>query len=174
MNKDIILIGNGPSLLDKKNGEEIDSFNNVVRFNNYKIDSFESYVGKKTDIWFTVCCNPKHMESIHKYKEVYAHSWEWNKEKCKTYQKISQKRFCIKMERGFVRSNIPIDSPSTGLIAMFYFLSKYKKITITGFDWWSSNKHHYGDNEKRGSIHKPSEEYQVISALINNGLIDFL
>lgn len=174
MNKDIILIGNGPSLLYKNNGEEIDSFDNVVRFNNYKIDSFESFVGKKTDIWFTVCCNPKHMNNIHEYKEVYTHSWEWDKEKCKIYQSISQKRECIKMDRELVRSQIPIASPSTGLIAIIYFLTKYKKVKITGFDWWSSDKHHYGDNEKRGSMHKPTEEYQVISALMNNGLVEFL
>ena len=174
MKRNLIIVGNGSSLLDKDNGKTIDGFDYVLRFNSFKTKGFEKYTGKKTDIWFTV--NGHHINTINNFKEVYVHSWQWDKEKCKLYQRLIKKRKdCIKIERNFVKENIPVlDAPSTGIIAIFFFLPKFEKITITGFDWWSRTKHHYGDNEKRGSLHNPNEEFKVISKLINDGRVVFL
>ena len=52
-NKKIIIIGNGPSVLDKENGKLIDSFDKVARFNTFKNDSeYSKFVGTRTDLWF--------------------------------------------------------------------------------------------------------------------------
>ena len=50
-NKSILIIGNGQSILHSKIGSSIDKFDNIGRINNYRIDSYEKYLGKRTDIW---------------------------------------------------------------------------------------------------------------------------
>jgi len=50
----IIIVGNGEGVLDKKNGDLIDSFETVVRLGRYVTDGFEDFVGSKTDIISTI------------------------------------------------------------------------------------------------------------------------
>jgi len=168
----IIIIGNGTSVTDKKNGHKIDSFDTVLRFNSFKIQGYEEYTGIKTNIWFTV--NSAHKQKIHDFDEVIVHSWEWKKDLCKTYTALSSLRRCEKTEREFVRSKVPLRDPSTGMIAIYMMLERYDKICITGFDWWHREKHHYGDKEVRGTLHKPHEEHNVIQELINKNKVYFL
>ena len=49
--KNIILIGNSPTILSSKLGSVIDEFDTVVRFNNFVTAGYEESVGSKTDIW---------------------------------------------------------------------------------------------------------------------------
>lgn len=49
----IAVVGNAPSLKEKKLGEFIDSFDIVIRVNNYLVDGFEEFTGKKTSIWMS-------------------------------------------------------------------------------------------------------------------------
>lgn len=174
--KKIIIVGNGSTLLDKENGSLIDSFDTIVRFNSYKISGFEKYVGTKTNIWFT--CNRAHIKDCNTLERVIEHSWQWNPEKDQIFKSISSVYpKCEKTKREFVRNKIPLKNPSTGIIAIFMMIEdqEYEKpIYITGFDWWLTDKHHYGDNERRGALHSPSEEYQIISGLVNEGKVKFL
>ena len=41
----IVLVGNGPSLLKREIGSDIDSFDKVVRFINFETQGFEKHVG---------------------------------------------------------------------------------------------------------------------------------
>lgn len=52
--KSIAIVGNGPCEIGLGKGEEIDSHDVVIRFNNFQIKGYETDYGKKTDIW---CCN---------------------------------------------------------------------------------------------------------------------
>jgi len=54
MNNDCIIIGNGSTLLNKKHGDIIDQFKEVVRFNAFTIESYQEFIGTKTTIWFNV------------------------------------------------------------------------------------------------------------------------
>jgi hypothetical protein len=174
MPQNIIIVGNGTSLLDKKNGRLIDSFDIVVRFNSYKIKNYEQHTGIKTNIWFTV--NKSHLSEIKNFNRVIEHCWIWNEEKDLLYQELLlEYPNCEKVSENFVKTKVPVNNPSTGLIAIFFFLEEgYKNIFITGFDWWEREKHHYGDNEIRGTLHKPMEEYKIIKKLINDKKIRFL
>ena len=58
--KEILLIGNGPSCLNNEYGELIDSHDIVVRFNNFETESFEKFVGKKTNYWVKTVMSNKH------------------------------------------------------------------------------------------------------------------
>lgn len=50
----VVIVGNGEGVLDKKNGALIDSFETVVRLGRYVTEGFEEYVGSKTDIISTI------------------------------------------------------------------------------------------------------------------------
>ena len=168
MEGNILIIGNGSSLLDRENGWQYDKFDTVVRFNSFKIAGFEKHVGTKTDYWFTV--NKYHKKNIKSFKKVFVHSWEHWEDKCEIYLDLSKERDCIKISPE-VFNNIPVQAPSTGLIAICYFLNFYNKVYITGFDWWENEKHHYGDQEERGSLHRIQEEYHIIKQLISKGSV---
>lgn len=180
MTKNVILVGNGPSVLNKKNGHLIDEFDNVVRFSWFHIKGHEEYVGTKTDTWFTTVACPTRMKQ--KYKLVYEHSWEWSAEKDKNYKNLISAghetkktlREDLKEIQRYVKSE-DYWTYSTGAIAIWILLRTYDKIIITGFDWWENNeKHHYGDNQRIGSIHEPDKEYRFIKMLLDENKIEFL
>jgi hypothetical protein len=50
----IIVVGNGESVLESKAGDIIDNFKTVVRLGRYVTEGFEEYVGSKTDIISTI------------------------------------------------------------------------------------------------------------------------
>lgn len=151
-------MGNGSSLLNNKNKDLIDSYKTVVRFNSYKINGYEEYVGTKTNIWITV--NKTHTNQISSYDKVLTHSW--SKENCKLHNDLKKLRNDTEKISYDIINKIPVSHPSTGLIAIYYFECK---VDIIGFDWWNTDKHHYGDNELRGKLHKPLQEYEVIKNL---------
>jgi len=165
--KGVIIVGNGTSILDVENGREIDSFNNVVRFNSFKTTEYEKYTGSKTDIWFTV--NLTHKERINHFQRVIFHSWI-NHNDCKVFKEIRDFRNVIKLSKRFIKQ-IPISDPSTGLLAIYYFLNEVDSLHITGFDWWDREEHHYGDNELRGTLHSPDKEKEIIYKLIDEGFV---
>lgn len=167
---DIILIGNGTSILDTQNGKIIDQYNNIVRFNSFKIKGFENYTGNNTNTWITV--NRTHIQSINEFDNIIVHSWA-NEANCKLLKEFSKIRPVAKFKKDLI-SSIPIKTPSTGLIAIYYFLKQYDVVTITGFDWWDREVHHYGDKEQRGTLHKPDEEYKIIKEFIDNKKVKFL
>ena len=65
-------------------------------------------------------------------------------------------------------------APSTGLLAILFFLRVVDSVKIVGFDWWATEKHHYGDNEERGTLHKPDIESKIVCKLIGQERLTFL
>lgn len=47
-----VLVGNGPSVL-RCDGAEIDAHDEIVRFNRFRLEGFESHTGKRTTLWST-------------------------------------------------------------------------------------------------------------------------
>ena len=182
----VILVGNGTSVLDYKYGCLIDSFDIVVRFNDFRIKGFEEYVGKKTDCWVT--CGDAHLEEINKFDRVVLHTWEY--EHSLFVKEFGKRKFEITNKSEV--SKIPIEWPSTGLIAIYHFIKEFGYVTIVGFDWWEREKHHYGDDipkeaidevlkeltrvafRARGNRHRPKKEYKIIKRLIEEQKLNFL
>jgi len=50
--KSVVLVANGRSVLKRKMGTVIDSFDIVARFNYFELGSFTPFVGTRTDLWF--------------------------------------------------------------------------------------------------------------------------
>ena len=168
----VILVGNGTSVLDHEYGCVIDSFDMVVRFNDFRIQGFEKNVGKKTDCWFT--CEDQHIEEIGSFKKVVLHTWQYDRS---AFIKEFSKRGKFEITKKEDVDKIPVacNFPSTGLIAIHHFIREVGYVTITGFDWWEREEHHYGDAiHIRGNRHKPLQEYQVIKKLESDGKLGFL
>jgi len=51
LDESVVLVGNGPSATAKLDGDLIDSFGCVVRFNLFEREGYERFVGLRTDIW---------------------------------------------------------------------------------------------------------------------------
>jgi hypothetical protein len=183
----IIIIGNGSTLLDKENGSKIDSFDIVVRFNAYAIKGYEKNAGTKTTYWFnTINFQNIAGESRTKipYERIVIHSWEWDPTKDKTYQNFLKfykdsvdlrktSRDLIEEMRAYAPDS-SYSAYSTGAMAIWMLLKEHSEVTITGFDWWSTDKHHYSDNAPRGTLHKPDKEFEFIDKLIKENKIKVL
>jgi len=178
--KKVILIGNGSSVLDFLNGHIIDTFDIVIRFNNFKIKNYEQHVGTKTDYWFT--WYDFHLKDNLNLDRIYFHSWVKNKEKDKNYNKIIKKYnniitvdYDILPEIKLEIPEYPHNSFSTGLIATHLMLKEYNKVYIYGFDWWENRKeHHYNDKAKIGKLHHPKLEYKYFKKFIDLNKISLL
>ena len=55
----IAIVGNSPILLEKELGEEIDSHDEIIRFNDFQIEGFEEKVGTKTTMYAFANCIKK-------------------------------------------------------------------------------------------------------------------
>ena len=75
MKKRIILVGSSSKVLDRKHGEFIDKFEHVVRFNSYKIEGYEDYVGSKEKIWASNLGLTQHKKTAEKYLKSNDYIW---------------------------------------------------------------------------------------------------
>lgn len=75
MRKRIILVGSSSKVLEKKHGEFIDKFEHVVRFNSYKIEGYEEYVGTKEKIWASNLGLIQHKKTAEKYLKDNDYVW---------------------------------------------------------------------------------------------------
>lgn len=185
MKSNVILVGNGASLLDKKNGEKIDSFDEVLRFNYFDIANFEKFTGQKTTIWSTCYeINNGEWRSTLKYNKIFCFTYIWDITLCKAYKKLLEVIKCCPVEK-VTRDNIIeiqnyVDNKdyfcySSGAVLIWRLLKDHNELTITGFDWWEGReKHHYNDNGKIGNIHNPYIEKIFIDKLLEDRKIKFL
>ncbi len=170
-----VLVGNGTSVLKKENGNLINSYDRIVRFNSYKINQFEKFVGTRTTDWFLV--SPFEISDFRMkvdYLTATVHTWTWNSDNCPTWEKLKKtlsahsikktKESSIKEIQEFV-GNYEYYYYSTGAIAAWEMLKEFGFIYLTGFDWWDEKKHHYGDSEFRGAYHRPEIEKDFFDKL---------
>jgi hypothetical protein len=183
MKSPCILVGNGTSLLDAARGSEIDEHECVVRFNSFTLGAFAAHTGIRSDVWFTVhSASPTCPRTHLPWRKVWCHSWEPNAEKCKVFQSHREYRTGDNLSKidhdllndiaGYSRTGFKYWS--TGLLAIWAMLQQYATVTITGFDWWERQAHHYNDKAVRGTLHKPELERDCIEQLAAEGRLHFL
>lgn len=187
MASEIIIVGNGTSVLDRKLGDKIDQYTDVVRFNGFDIKGFESHIGSKSTIWFNVMCFNRvlNWRFSHNWKAVYLHSWQWDKTIDDLYINFNKvyeannlpKPAIYKTSKSTVLeiSEFAKDQRyttfSTGLFAIWEMIKLYGAVDITGFDWWDREAHHYNDTAIRGDLHIPKKEKAIIDALAADGKV---
>ena len=184
----VIVVGNGPSVLDKPLGKEIDKFDTVVRLNYFEFEPVEC-TGEKIDIWFTgrvfdipkqalkqrpmflLKCGPKRRDG----KEVYAyeklHDLAYDTSSDIRYYPLAWKR-PFKYEYYDQRGSRRI-SPSAGLFAVNYFLKTESTVYIHGFDGLKYNeRHHYFDKKVlKSRFHRSKVEQRYVDTWIKEGRV---
>ena len=188
--KSVILIGNGPSVLDTELGEEIDSFDTVVRFNNFEIEGFEKNVGKKCNILARRACDDVMLWPEQMFEEIicFVTYCKWTRGMVKVatqlrgfYKNISvvPTHVCASYGRA-MGLNQPLEEwASVGALALNYFIEKYDKITIHGFDHLNKNKegkveHYFKKPPKDDRFHSGEKERLFTEELISEGKVERL
>jgi len=142
----VAIVGNAPYTLPL--GEYIDSCDEVIRFNLFKTQGHEKYVGSKTTIWclFPDCikiCDPPACEQI----------WTWGgRHFVKTpefalvqqYAKQNQKKFVAINDRtiNYIKTQVGT-YPSTGVLAVKAAIDRFGPVFVTGITGFQSREHHY-------------------------------
>lgn len=174
-----ILVGNGPSMKGSGLGSLIDGYDEVVRFNDYQIDGFESDVGSKATIWSCYGKNAQRERCNPPLKVIYLHgatdapSWYDPEEVWRIpvsfYEQV----------RDEVRNLTDKDKskilPSAGLVVVRWMLDYHlvRSVDIVGFDHFSKksgSNHHYWLNR---SFTDPVEHDGLVESKLFAEMEDF-
>lgn len=169
----ILLIGNGPSVLKYEVGKSIDQYPLVCRFNSFKLEKYEKYVGTKCDIWVT-CIGERGIKSHqHLFKKIY---FPLVQKHYLELLKIIPNSECIPHEIYLKTSKIngKYFYPSSGLLASVFFIDQGYDVILHGFDFFQGTQHHYGDNQQRGPNHSPENELIAFNKLLSDKKVRFL
>ena len=192
--KEILIIGNGRSVLDHSFGEQINAIPIVGRINNFSVENYSEYVGVKTDIWFNGANqNLKRQKVIPNEVVVFIPPEILRRKKEKIHDQIPR-RLHIDKEK---YSLIPLETmenyeiltgvkrPMTGTACILWAVENFDKVIIHGFDFFIDSKSHYNDNfitkwlinlgiNKKGGKHNMMAEKQYIEKLIQKKQIILL
>lgn len=184
----IIVLGNGPSVLDNEYGEIIDSFDNVVRINQYH-PNMSKYVGMKTTIFVTCDYLTKYYKAI---GESANRIIIWKDCDNKTPYDDHKQSIIIQknppnddkyIDQETVTSQLVNDFgfarfhkgawPSTGINILMYLIqtNEYDQIYIHGFDGLKfGEKNHYFENAMRTTKeHSSEKEIAFVNHYIEKG-----
>ena len=161
LNKNILLIANGESILNNDLGNKIDQYDCVVRFNDFIVENNESKIGSKINYWilnennFSNILDPKY-ETIVNNKIIilvslnYVNSKQYNellqyikkisleviKDKSESHKKpiikIIPKKYSLYLQNNFDFNDY---YPSSEFLTLIYFLNEFKNITLHGYDF---------------------------------------
>ena len=188
--KRILIIGNGPSALNYKYGEEINKFKTVARINNYQLKGYEKYIGNKTDVWINGA-NQNLKKRMQKYSKIIVSipssiiSAKKNKlsEHVSKRLRKSSKKFDIISFNDIQRYENYIGHKrlTTGTTSILWGLDNFENVFIHGFDFFINSKSHYYDSKfysfinnyilHKGYKHDNNKERIFIQNLIKEGKI---
>lgn len=195
----VILVGNGPSPRGKNLGRFIDSFNVIVRFNDVDVVDDHHDLGLRYGHYVLATPNLYHKEQITDapWESVFYHSWVMDDDE-PPQECLDKFPLAVSDKKGrqnVMETFLPLGNydvpnikegrswenyaPSTGLLMIFMYLKKYKKVHIYGFDWWdidpdriTTAKHHYkADGQTIGTLHHPLVEYSILKPFVDAGII---
>jgi len=165
----VLLIGNGPSILGNPYGPLIDAFDGpVVRFNEFILEPVE-YTGTRTDLW--VIC-PRSKPVAH-FNPTLAHLITKVPLRIQYYGMDLRD---INKKRG---SNNPHTTRSTGIATMFWCLEEGYAVVLHGFDHFAPDRPvHYYPHDRGFNIcgqrgHKKDEE-MVKQAIADDKPVTYL
>lgn len=146
-----VLVGNGPSLMHAELGEQIDSFDEVVRFNAFRIAGFEKHTGTKTTLWSTFGqgCLPAEQRPD---RAVFIHGLKGSPAcPARVLYRITPdfyRRAQLLAQRHSTRSNRDTIRPSSGFLVTLWQLEVVgaDHVHLAGFDHFAKkrdSRHHY-------------------------------
>ncbi len=191
MNDKILIIANGPSILNHNFSAEIDKFQEVARINNFRIDGFEKHIGSKTTIWFNGGNQnlkkpnfyPKEIIVFIPY-EILERKEQKVKKKLPIRLGISSDDYIVvkKEKMKEYQDKSKIKRPTTGFNSILWAVDNYKEVIIHGFDFFQDSKEHYYDSYimkkisnlkimRKGQKHDNIGEKFFIQSLINKNKV---
>ena len=152
-----VLVGNGPSLADSGMGSQIDAFDEVVRFNDFKLsDDLAPHVGRKTTLWSCYGANAQRARQDPPARVIYLHGAKAAPQWCRPeelwrvplafYQRVKEEVLAVTERVGDQRDKL---LPSAGLVTLKWLLElhRVRHVTLAGFDHFSREgvgaRHHY-------------------------------
>ena len=187
INSTILIVGNSKNIIDKNMGKKIDTFDNIIRFNDYKIKDFENDVGTKTSIHFVNHLNGKNKDFVNNLKDdklyiTYLIKTKRNKNNIKNFKKIKNKyplEYLYNIARKFIKNKKIVNKIPhlrLGLIAICCMLYYKKKVIIYGFDTENntSGEHYQNHRNFNEKVHNNDIEREILKYLIDNKLITIL
>jgi len=170
--KNIVIIGNGTSLIGKNCGKLIDEFEIVVRFNKYELNKkIECDLGSKVDITVYGFGNVKRINNIIKNDEsikFISSSQKTNKEiqTCLKFNNEKQFNYIDRTIHNEIHNEIHCPDEyrlSNGILMIMLCLKYNNKVTICNFD--HNSKHYYKWKSNHTHHHNWEFEKQFINEL---------
>lgn len=187
MSDNIILVGNGPSVLHASLGPVIDQFEHIVRFNGYQLSGYAEHVGTRTTIWSRWYALPT-MQPMDSLAQIWINMpiHERTTEKLQLAKEMLGKhqaksevipsiRVAIEVQKSLFGGPHPTKWPSSGLLAIAHALDLGMQISLVGFDSWSTEPFHYYEaHDRTHSHHVATAERQYIRDLVQRGAVKHL
>ncbi|MBK6949573.1 MAG: glycosyltransferase family 29 protein [Haliscomenobacter sp.] len=185
--KSIIIVGNGPSLLEMELGKRIDTFENIVRFNGFRTKGYEKFVGSKTTIW-SRWYSLSHMQSPQTFREIWLNipirdrdneklkkAFNMLKKYDNPIEIIPNTDVAYKLQVDLFGSIHSEKWPSSGLLAIAHALAMNYEVVIAGIDSWRMEPFHYYEvHDRSNSNHDSVVEKKYIEQLLSTKRIKFL
>ena len=191
MNDKILIIANGPSILNQNFGTEIDKFQEVARINNFQLDGFEKHIGSKTTIWFNGGNQNLKKPNFYPKEVIVFIPYEILERKEQKVKKKLPIRLGMNSDDYIVirkekmkeyEEKSKIKRPTTGFNSILWAVDNYKEVIIHGFDFFQDSKEHYYDSYimkkisnlkimRKGQKHDNIGEKKFIQSLINKNKV---
>ena len=177
--KDILLVGNGSSLLTEKRGTAIDGFDVVVRMNHgYPRPAYYEYTGKRTDIW--VCAFNDIKKQIIERDFFKAKYIVRLNNTSHVHPSLRTDFLTWELKHWYTLKNqLGIEKyPSTGIVTISFFLNflDIDKVFIVGYDSFKTNNfyHKYPTQENKSAAkwHDSKAEEKFLELLISEERIE--
>lgn len=174
----VLLIGNGPSILYSERGKEIDAFEGkIARFNHYKIESYEKYIGTRTDILILGQLNVKEqLKAQYDYILLYQAKLDGGAglRQIKELSSHNEIKFFPLVEKDRIKFILEMQSriePTTGIVAMYWFTRDDTDLYIHGFDSSNIDYFTYKENIDVYENHNIRKEAIYIDFLLEQKII---
>ena len=192
MDRRVIIVGNGSSLLGGGRGDAIDGHDEIVRFNLFKTGPFAPDVGTRTTVWFNNRdASPPVIKSMlreHRFDEIHLHTWKNTSEAAASFREALEATGLdtpvYEVEKSWIAEmreflGLRYSFFSTGAIGVWTMLKRHAKVTLTGFDWWGppSRMHYYSERDPfpdPSKGHQPQSERVFFEKLEKMGRINFM
>tara|TARA_R110000824_G_C15164022_1_gene672190 strand:- start:271 stop:843 length:573 start_codon:yes stop_codon:yes gene_type:complete len=185
----VLLVGSSGELKERKIGKQIDKFDVVCRINSggrpeCLTGEYKDIIGEKTNLWLCSHIGLFNFFSTSMYDKAISFNEEYYND---NKERLINLEFCgdqvlIDCKETLLNFNNNKGVPTSGILSIFYLLSKYKDVTICGFDGFTKG-HWYGNkfigNQDKSDIiaskglgrHNALKEYEYIKHLIKTNKI---
>lgn len=178
--KNIAIVGNAESLMDKTFANEIDSHDIVIRINKGVLltsDMMNKSHGKKCDIYTVsgVGCVDVNLHTTTMPKLSYWMTTYKREDAPEKYHFFPEEMWNKLQEDLRTESDFEV-RPSTGLMTIYMIINatKYANLDIYGFDFWQT-KTFYNATRKWAKAHTPSLEKVLVEKILQeNTNINFI